>query len=146
MPEIDRPDGQLRLGGDQGRPRAGAMLAGVDPKAHHAHRSVALLDQRVGDLAVLPDEHLLVVPAQLDAGVDDRPSVRAEIHACRVRGRLLRAMDDAGEALVVRGRLRLDLVHVASWRDRGDREEHGCEHGAGDCGQRWDPRGVCREQ
>ena len=99
----------------------------VDAVAMDSQGRILSFNQRIRvGLAVEPDDQLLVVPAQLDAGVLHRGGwVGAVVEKVGVAR--LRAMDDLGEA-VVPG-LRFQDVFVEGERRRRYGEEHGGEQG-----------------
>src|SRR5260370_21912098 len=157
--EMDGADGQRRFA-----PRVpelmpgGSMLACVDRVADHSHRRVKPLrlaadfrDSRVRlKLPVLPDQNLLVVPAETDADIGERcESVR------RLRQQILTdrlcSVHDLGESVIVVRRLDEGGLKIARSRRRPGNRGIVVQHRKldrrekltlGARFQRWNTRGV----
>ena len=102
--KVERTEGEvIGMDGCQRTPRGRAELADIDPVAKYASwcfgglRAVRIQ----ADLPVLADQHVLVVPAELDAQILSRrrpQPVLVEVE----KAFLLRRVDDLREAVVER--------------------------------------------
>src|SRR5258708_29822258 len=159
LAEIDGAERQRRLAPHvRERMPGGSMLARVDPVAEHAYRRVKPLrlaadfrDSRVRlKLPVLPDQNLLVVPAETDADIGERCESVRQLRQQILTDRL-RSVHDLGESVIVIRRLDEGGLKIARSRRRPGNRGIVVQHRKldrrekltlGARFQRWNTRGV----